>query len=146
MRNALDAIQEQTRARGGMDRTLAYIEENYASPLNVRELAHVAHFSQYHFIRVFRKTFHETPHQYLVRRRLDQAKELLACSERSVTEICFEVGFESPSSFSTLFRKVVGWSPSVYRARVWEMRRNPRKFIPNCYIVMHHIQVPDPVE
>ena len=61
-------------------------------------------------------------------------------------EICFEVGFESLGSFSTLFHKIVGWSPSIYRARSWEMRKHPLKFIPNCYVIMHGIQVSDPKE
>ena len=74
------------------------------------------------------------------------AKQLLAESELLVTEICFEVGFESLGSFSTLFHRIVGWSPSIYRARTWEMRANPLKFIPNCYVIMHGIQVSGPKE
>ena len=118
----------------------------YAQPLDLDKLARTAHFSRYHFLRAFRRAFHATPHEYLTRRRIERAKELLAESELTVTEICFEVGFESLGSFSTLFHKVVGWSPSIYRARAWEMRKNPLKFIPNCYVIMHGIQVSDPEE
>ena len=76
-------------------------------------------------------------HQYLIRKRLEKAKELLANSPLSITEICFAVGFESLGSFSTLFHKTVGWSPSIYRARVLEQRRNPYKFIPGCVCTVY---------
>jgi AraC-like DNA-binding protein len=97
-------------------------------------------------LRAFRRAFHATPHEYLTRKRIERAKELLAEDKFTVTEICFEVGFESLGSFSTLFHKISGWSPSIYRARAWEMRKNPLKFIPNCYVIMHGIQVSDPKE
>jgi len=122
------------------------IDTQYAQPLDLDELARTANFSRYHFLRAFRRAFHATPHEYLTRKRIERAKELLAQSELTVTEICFEVGFESVGSFSTLFHKVVGWSPSIYRARAWEMRKNPLKFIPNCYVIMQGIQVSDPKE
>lgn len=122
------------------------IDTQYAQPLDLEELARTANFSRFHFLRAFRRAFHATPHEYLTRKRIDRAKELLAQSEFTVTEICFEVGFESLGSFSTLFHKVVGWSPSIYRARAWEIRKNPLKFIPSCYVIMHGIQVSDPKE
>ena len=120
--------------------------ERYAQPLDLDELARTANFSRYHFLRAFRRAFHATPHEYLTRKRVERAKELLAESELTVTEICFEVGFESLGSFSTLFHKIAGWSPSIYRARAWEMRKNPLKFIPNCFVIMHGIRVSDPKE
>ena len=116
------------------------IDSQYTQPLNLDELAQAANFSRYHFIRAFRRAFHATPHEYLTRKRIERAKELLAGDRLTVTEICFEVGFESLGSFSSLFHKVVGWSPSIYRARAWEMRKNPLKFIPNCYVIMHGIR------
>ena len=122
------------------------IDTHYAQPLDLAELARTANFSRYHFLRAFRRAFHATPHEYLTRKRIERAKELLAQSELTITEICFEVGFESLGSFSTLFHKVVGWSPSIYRARAWEMRKSPLKFIPNCYVIMHGLQVLDPKE
>jgi AraC-like DNA-binding protein len=120
------------------------IDAQYTQPLDLDELARTANFSRYHFLRAFRRLFHATPHEYLT--RVERAKELLADSELTVTEICFEIGFESLGSFSTLFHKIVGWSPSIYRARAWEMRKNPLKFIPNCYVIMHGIKVSDPKE
>jgi len=122
------------------------IDEQYTQPLDLDELARTANFSRYYFLRAFRAAFHATPHEYLTRKRIERAKELLAEDRLTVTEICFEVGFESLGSFSTLFHKIVGWSPSIYRARAWEMRKNPLKFIPNCYVIMHGIQVSDPEE
>ncbi len=116
-----------------------YIDEHLDQPLSIDDLAARAHLSPYHFIRRFRRVYHRTPHQYLIHRRLERAKTLLANSELPVTEICFAIGFESLGSFSTLFRNVVGWSPSIYRARVWEQRRNPYKFIPGCMRTMHGI-------
>ena len=122
------------------------IDAQYTKSLDLDELARTANFSRFHFLRAFRRAFHATPHEYLTRKRVERAKELLAESELTVTEICFEVGFESLGSFSTLFHRIVGWSPSIYRARAWEMRKNPLKFIPNCYVIMHGIQVADPKE
>jgi len=136
----------RTSAHESLRRAQELIDTQYAQPLDLDELARIANFSPYHFLRAFRRAFHATPHEYLTRRRIERARELLAESEFTVTEICFEVGFESLGSFSTLFHKVVGWSPSIYRARAWEMRRNPLKFIPNCYVIMHGIQVSDPKE
>ncbi|MEZ4729479.1 MAG: AraC family transcriptional regulator [Caldilineaceae bacterium] len=120
-----------------LDPILKFIEEHLDQPLAVDELAQRAHLSRYHFIRRFQRAFHQTPHQYVINRRLAKAKELLAHSTLSVTEICFAVGFESLGSFSTLFRNSVGWSPSIYRARVLEQRRNPYKFIPGCMCLMY---------
>jgi AraC-like DNA-binding protein len=136
----------RSAAHESLYRAREFIDEQYAQPLDLDELARSANFSRYHFLRAFRRLFHATPHEYLTRKRIEHAKELLAQSEFTVTEICFRVGFESLGSFSTLFHKIVGWSPSIYRARAWEMRRHPLKFIPNCYVIMHGIQVSNPEE
>ena len=114
-----------------------FIDEHCEQPLTLDALAARAYLSRYHFIRLFRRRYFETPHRYLTRKRLEKAKELLADSSLSVTDICFDVGFESIGSFSTLFHKSVGWTPSIYRARVWAQRRNPHAFIPNCLSTMH---------
>ncbi|MEZ4713520.1 MAG: AraC family transcriptional regulator [Caldilineaceae bacterium] len=122
-----------------MQKLADFIDQNLDHPLTVDDLAQRVHLSPYHFIRRFQAAFHQTPHQYVINRRLERAKALLANSELPVTEICLSVGFESLGSFSTLFRKQVGWSPSVYRARVWAQRRTPLKFIPGCMRLMHGI-------
>lgn len=97
------------RARDTIDRT-------YSQALDIPLLARVAHVSEAHFIRTFRATFGETPHRYLQRRRVERAMFLLRESDRSVTQICFDVGFNSLGTFSRTFREIVGQSPSSYRA------------------------------
>jgi transcriptional regulator GlxA family with amidase domain len=102
------------------------MDRTYAQPLDVAALARIAHVSQAHFIRTFRATFGETPHRYLQRRRVERAMFLLWQTDRSVTEICFDVGFASLGTFSRTFRDIVGESPSEYRSRA-ELRP-----VPNC--------------
>ncbi len=106
------AAEEQNRrllrARDAMDRA-------YAEPLNVPALARIACVSEAHFIRLFRATFGETPHRYLQRRRVERAMWLLRETDRSVTAICFAVGFTSLGTFSRTFRAIVGVSPIAYR-------------------------------
>ncbi|RBY96037.1 AraC family transcriptional regulator [Blastococcus sp. TF02-8] len=108
------------RARDAMD-------SRYAEPLDVAALARIAHVSQAHFIRTFRATFGETPHRYLQRRRVERAMFLLRSSDRSVTDICMDVGFSSLGTFSRVFRDVVGEPPSQYR------RRGPLPAVPTCF-------------
>jgi AraC-like DNA-binding protein len=98
------------RARDAMDRT-------YALPLDIPALARVASVSEAHFIRTFRATFGETPHRYLQRRRVERAMFLLRESDRSITDICLDVGFNSLGTFSRTFRDIVAVSPTDYRAR-----------------------------
>jgi AraC-like DNA-binding protein len=96
--------------------------------------------SRYHFLRLFRQVFDRTPHQYLTERRIQKAKELLASSQLSVTDVCFEVGFESLGSLSTLFHRHVGRPPISYRARVFLFRRFPQSNIPACFLIMYGLQ------
>ena len=91
------------------------MDRAYAEPLNVRTVAAVAHVSPAHFIRSFRAVFGETPHRYLQRRRVERSMFLLRETERSVTDICFDVGFTSLGTFSRTFRQIVGDTPSAYR-------------------------------
>src|SRR5512143_3943359 len=97
------------RARDAMDRA-------YAEPLDVRAVAAVAHVSPAHFSRSFRSVFGETPHHYLQRRRVERSMFLLRETDRSVTDISLDVGFNSLGTFSRTFREIVGASPSDYRA------------------------------
>src|SRR6266540_2011981 len=96
------------RARDAMDRT-------YSQPLDIPYLASIAIVSEAHFIRTFKETFGETPHRYLQRRRVERSMFLLRETERSVTDICFDVGFSSLGTFSRTFREIVGETPSGYR-------------------------------
>jgi AraC-like DNA-binding protein len=107
-REVEDMNRRLLRARDAMDRA-------YAEPLDVRAVAAVAHISEAHFIRSFRTVFGETPHRYLQRRRVERSMFLLRETDRSVTEICFDVGFSSLGTFSRTFREIIGESPSTYR-------------------------------
>lgn len=106
----LDDIRRLRQARDTMDR-------DYAQPLDVPALARVALMSPGHFSRSFRAAYGETPHSYLMTRRIERAKALLRRGDLSVTEICFEVGCTSLGSFSTRFTELVGETPSAYRVR-----------------------------
>ena len=92
------------------------VDRAYAEPLDVAALARHAHVSPGHFIRRFKEAFGETPHQYVLTRRVERAQELLRNTDLSVTEICLEVGFQSLGSFSAAFHRVAGMTPTAYRA------------------------------
>lgn len=91
-------------------------DARYAEPLSVADLAAAAGLSRAHFSREFRRVFGESPHQYLLTRRLERAADLLRTTDRPVVEICFAVGARSPGSFATSFRRVYGLTPRAYRA------------------------------
>lgn len=118
------------RAKDLMDRA-------YAEPLDVPALARAACASPAHFSRVFKRAFGETPHQYLVRRRIERAKDLLRGTDQPVTDVCLAVGFQSLGSFSSAFRAIVGEPPSEYRQR-WAgaARRAEAAVIPACFSLM----------
>jgi AraC-like DNA-binding protein len=107
-REAEDLNRRLLRARDAMDRS-------YAAPLDVRAVAAVAHISPAHFSRCFHAVFGESPHHYLQRRRVERSMFLLRESDRTVMDICFDVGFSSPGTFSRTFREIVGESPTGYR-------------------------------
>src|SRR4051794_8704971 len=88
----------------------------YFEPLTVSDLACVAGLSPAHFSREFRRTFGESPHTYLLTRRLERAAALLRSTDRSVAEICFAVGLSSVGSFTTSFTRMFGKPPTAYRA------------------------------
>ncbi|MFD8691693.1 helix-turn-helix domain-containing protein [Streptomyces sp. NPDC059651] len=115
-----ESNRRMLRARDAMDRA-------YAQPLDVAALARLAHVSEAHFSRTFRATFGETPHRYLQRRRVERAMFLLRETDRSVTDITFEVGFGSTGTFSRTFREIVGRSPRTYR------REAVATGIPTCF-------------
>jgi AraC-like DNA-binding protein len=91
-------------------------DARYFEPLRVDDLAHAAKLSRAHFSREFRRAFGESPHAYLLTRRLERAAALLRGTDRSVAEICFSVGLQSVGSFTTSFTRTYGVSPTAYRA------------------------------
>ncbi|HWC53645.1 MAG TPA: AraC family transcriptional regulator [Chitinophagaceae bacterium] len=114
-----------------------YIDENYQSPIDLEEISRQAFLSRFHFHRLFRKVYRRTPHQYITRKRIDKAKELLA-NNKPVADVCNEVGFESIGSFSTLFKKEIGFAPTYYRNMAWlkkqAQKEQPKRAIPHCFI------------
>jgi len=130
--NGSDIHERLCRAR-------KFIDDSYHLPLNLAEISKEACLSPYHFLRLFRDAFDTTPHQYLIHRRIEKAKELLRVQTLSVTDVCFEVGFESLGSFSSLFRKCVGHAPINYRRR----ERESLKRVPGCFILMFGLKSSD---
>ena len=91
-------------------------DAHYADAIRVADMARAAGLSPAHFSREFRQTFGESPHQYLLTRRLERAAALLRGTDRTVTDICLLVGLESVGSFTTSFRRMFGKAPTAYRA------------------------------
>ena len=133
------ALQDQeTLERLG--RAREFIDHCYDHPLNLEQISEKACFSRYHFLRLFRQAFNKTPHQYLIERRIEKAKELLRTDdELRITDICFEVGFQSLGSFSTLFHKCVGHAPIAYREKARQTEIAKRK-VPACFLVMYKLE------
>lgn len=122
-----------------LNRARSFIDLCYDLPLNLDEISSHACFSRYHFLRLFRQAFNITPHQYLVERRIERAKELLSANDLRVTDVCFEVGFQSLGSFSSLFRKSVGQAPITYREKSRATQAAKRQ-VPGCFLVMYKLE------
>lgn len=106
-------LRELTVMRRVRDR----IDRDYAKPLDIPSLAAGVHMSAGHLSRTFRETYGESPYSYLMTRRVERAMALLRRGDRTVTEVCFEVGCSSLGTFSSRFSELVGVAPSVYRER-----------------------------
>ncbi|WP_245843704.1 helix-turn-helix domain-containing protein [Niastella vici] len=113
-----------------------FIDTHYAEPIDLDNIADEANFSKFHFIKLFKNIYHKTPHQYLISVRIEKAMELLR-SGTPVSIVCYAVGFESLSSFSGLFKRIAGTTPSGYLARQQKLRtqraESPLAFIPGCF-------------
>jgi AraC-like DNA-binding protein len=92
-----------------------YLAASYRQRVTLTDAARCACLSPFHFNRVFAQVFGETPHEFLTRIRIDEAKKLLLLDSRSVTDVCFDVGYGSLGSFSTRFRSLTGLSPAAFR-------------------------------
>jgi AraC-like DNA-binding protein len=113
-----------------------FIDSNFSSPIDLENIADEASFSKFHFIRLFKSIYGKTPHQYLIQVRIDKAIIFLQ-EGRSVNEVCELVGFESISSFTGLFKRKIGCTPSAWQQQ-WVERKEqisakPLRFIPNCF-------------
>jgi AraC-like DNA-binding protein len=130
-----------TSARAGslvrLCRARDLIRDCYAEPVTLADCADEAGLSPWHLLRSFRDTFGETPKEFHTRLRLDRARHLLTVTTRSVTDVCFDVGFSSLGSFCTLFKRQVGCSPMAFRRRIrsWVTVPGavPWVFIPSCF-------------
>jgi AraC-like DNA-binding protein len=118
VRLTIDDLVHLRRARD-------FIDREYAKPLDVPAMARAAHASPSHFARQYKEAFGESPYQHLLTRRVERAKALLRRGELSVTEVCFEVGFQSLGSFSARFHEIVGMTPSEYREAVSDVPGMP---------------------
>ncbi len=108
------------------------VDARYAEPLGVDDLARAAGLSRAHFSREFRRAFGESPHAYLLTRRLERAASLLRTTDRSVADICFSVGLQSVGSFTTSFTRTFGRSPTAYRAAFPPAAEQAR--VPGCVV------------
>ena len=122
-----------------LNRARKFIDLCYDLPLDLEEMSSHACFSRYHFLRLFRQAFNKTPHQYLIERRIEKAKELLRANDLRVTDVCFEVGFQSLGSFSSLFHKSVGHPPITFREKTRETQAAKRQ-IPGCFLLMYGLE------
>jgi AraC-like DNA-binding protein len=110
-------------------------DSRYAERLTVDDLARAAGLSRAHFSREFRRAFGETPHGYLLTRRLERAAALLRSTDRSVADICMTVGLDSVGSFTTSFTRMFGRPPTAYRAAFPPAATYAR--IPACVLRVH---------
>jgi AraC-like DNA-binding protein len=108
------------------------MDRDWAEPLDLAMLATTAGYSRYHFVRLFKETYGETPGRYLTRRRIERARELLRSVNLTVTEICMMVGFSSLGTFCTRFKEEVGMTPTEFRAQA---RKDGPAPIPGCFVL-----------
>jgi AraC-like DNA-binding protein len=108
------------------------VDSRYFDPLDVADLARAAGFSRAHFSREFGRAFGESPHAYLLTRRMERAAALLRNTDRSVADICFDVGLQSVGSFTTSFTRTYGVSPMRYRTAFPKAADYAR--IPTCML------------
>ena len=113
-----------------------FIDEHFGDSIDLDIIADEAFFSKFHFIRLFKTIYFKTPHQYLTVVRMEKAK-LLLTKDIAVSEVCFLVGFDSVSSFTGLFKRTVGLTPSAYQQqqskRKADIATTPLNFIHNCF-------------
>ncbi len=109
------------------------VDARYREPLDVPALARAARLSPAHFSRAFRRAFGQTPHQYLLMRRMERAASLLCTTDRPIAEICHAVGLRSLGSFTTSFTRTYGLSPASYRAA--HPSADDRARIPSCALI-----------
>jgi AraC-like DNA-binding protein len=121
-------------------RAKLFIDNHYTDNIDLNNISDQAHFSKFHFIRLFKSIYGRTPNQYLIKVRIDNAKDFLA-NGHSILETSEMVGFDSPTSFSGMFKRIIGKTPSAFQKEQETKRNaiqtNPLQFIPNCFAETH---------
>jgi AraC-like DNA-binding protein len=114
-----------------------FIDRHFREKINIEEIAEEASFSRFHFIRLFRQAYGDTPHQYLMSLRMLEAEKLMGDPNLKIQDICLEIGFESVGTFTTQFTKLYGKTPKARQKEILEKRRltseEPLKTIPGCF-------------
>lgn len=114
-----------------------FIDRKFADHIDLDNISDEACFSKFHFIRLFKKIYGKTPHQYLTFVRIEKATQLFRI-DKPVSEVCYAVGFESLSSFGSLFKRIVGVTPSAFLEEQQlikiQILKTPLKFVPGCFI------------
>ncbi len=117
-----------------------FIDNHYADDIDLDNVSGQAHFSKFHFIRLFKLIYGYTPNNYLVKTRIEKAKILLG-KGNPVLQTSIMVGFHSPTSFAGTFKKITGVSPSAFQKeqliKKTAMQANPLRFVPNCFAATH---------
>ena len=117
-----------------------FVDNHFNEPLDLSHISDESYFSKFHFVRLFKKIYGKTPHQYLTSVRIENAKKLLQRGS-AVEAACHEVGFESVSSFTGLFKRLTRSSPSEFQRqfvkRQQAIRETPLEFVPNCFAERH---------
>jgi AraC-like DNA-binding protein len=113
-----------------------FIDQHYRESIDLDNIADRAFLSKFYFLRLFKSAYGKTPHQYLTSVRIEKAKLLLE-DGMQISEVCFELGFDSVSSFTGLFKKIVSLTPSEFQRgrlkRNTEIQTVPLKYVPNCF-------------
>lgn len=127
-----------------LSRSRDFLADSSDRQVRLTDAAATACISKYHYIRLFHQAFGQTPHEFLVRRRMDRARHLLATSDLSVSEVCLEVGYESLGTFSSRFRQLAGCAPTEFRKMVrpsFAVRwAGAHVYVPACFLQFYFPQ------
>jgi AraC-like DNA-binding protein len=136
MQRMTPLVEDETFAR--LNRSRDFLANSLDRRVRLQDAAAEACLSPFHYHRMFVRAFGETPHEFLTRRRIDRAKQMLARDECPVTEVCLAVGYESLGTFSSTFKMLSGRSPSAYRRGLRRLfpvpHVAPYRFIPGCFL------------
>jgi AraC-like DNA-binding protein len=112
-----------------------FIDENFCENIDLETISGFSFISKFHFIRLFKKCYGRTPHQYLTEKRIQLAKQLLH-SNHSVAATCYKVGFDSTTSFAAVFKRYAGCSPSVFQKKQFSIASS-QSYLPNLHLQNH---------